>query len=388
MTDELDRVMQPLATANGLPNAHYVDEDTFAEERTRVLFGTWAGIGFGKDIPEVGDANPIDFLGIPLVAVRTEQGVRVYQNTCRHRGMILVEEKKKVGGVIRCPYHSWCYALTGDLVATPHVGGPGMNVHPGVDRASLGLVEIRSHVWRDVIFVNVSGTAPAFDDYAAKAIARWSEYEDQPLYHAGADSSFGFDVACNWKLAVENYCESYHLPWVHPGLNSYSRLEDHYHIEEPGVFSGQGTVVYRPQITEDGRRFPDFAGLSDKWESGAEYIALYPNVLFAVHRDHAYAMVLEPVDTGHTREHVELYYASPEATGPAWAEMRATNTAMWKEVLEEDVFVVEGMQKGRQGVYFDGGRFSPAMDGPTHLFHRWVAERMTAPTDDPALAAE
>ena len=38
-------------------------------------------------------------------------------------------------------------------------------------------------------------------------------------------------MATNWKLAVENYCESYHLPWVHPGLNSYSRLEDHYHID-------------------------------------------------------------------------------------------------------------------------------------------------------------
>ncbi len=374
MTSDLTGVLNPIERAHGLPNAHYVSDEMFAREREAVLFDNWAGIGFGKDIPEPGDANPITFLGMPLLTVRDKAGaVKVYQNTCRHRGMILVEEKKNIGGVIRCPYHSWCYSLAGDLVATPHVGGPGMNTADGVDRATLGLVEIPSHVWRDVIFVNVSGTAPPFEDYAAEAIARWGEFEGQPLYHAGDDSGFTFDVACNWKLAVENYCESYHLPWIHPGLNSYSRLEDHYHIEEPGKFSGQGTLVYRPMITEDGRRFPDFEGLSDKWDAGAEYIALYPNVLFAVHRDHAYAMVLEPKAKDQTVEHTELYYASEEAIGPDWADMRKTNTQMWYDVLEEDLFVVEGMQKGRLGVHFDGGRFSPAMDGPTHMFHHWVA---------------
>ena len=54
------------------------------------------------------------------------------------------------------------------------------------------------------------------------------------------------------------------------------------------------------------------------------------------------------------------------------------NSALWKGVFVEDVFVVEGMQKGRQGVLFDGGKFSPAMDGPTHNFHHWVATNIEA----------
>jgi phenylpropionate dioxygenase-like ring-hydroxylating dioxygenase large terminal subunit len=367
-------VLRPVAQARGLPNAHYVSDEVFALERERVLFASWAGIGFAKDVPEPGDARPIDFLGQPLVAVRTRDGaVKVFQNTCRHRGMILVDAPKKLGGVIRCPYHSWCYSLDGRLVTTPHVGGPGQNTAPEIDRGALGLHEIRSHVWRDVIFVNVSGTAPDFEDYAAEAIALWADYEGKPLYHSGPDSGMTFDAACNWKLAVENYCESYHLPWVHPGLNSFSRLEDHYHIEAAGHFSGQGTLVYRPMITEDGRRFPDFDALPGKWQAGAEYIALYPNVLFGVHRDHAFAILLEPKAKDHTVEHVELYYAQAEAIGPDYAAMRARNTKMWKEVFAEDIFVIEGMQKGRRGRAFDGGKFSPAMDGPTHLFHHWVA---------------
>ena len=373
--DDLASVLCDVARATGLPNAHYTDPATFAEEREAVLFASWAGIGFAKDVPEPGDANPIDFLGLPLVAVRGRDGaVRVFQNTCRHRGMILVREKGKLRGMIRCPYHSWSYALDGRLVATPHVGGPGHNTHDAVDRDTLGLIEVRSHVWRDVIFVNVSGTAPEFEDHARPVIDRWRDFEGKALHHGGAGSGFALDVATNWKLAVENYCESYHLPWVHPGLNSYSRLEDHYNIEAPGSHSGQGTLVYRQFRGDDGKTFPDFADLPEKWDAGAEYIALYPNVLFGVHRDHAFAIVLEPRGLERTVEHIELYYASPDTD----AGMRRANAALWKTVFEEDVFVVEGMQRGRHGPGFDGGRFSPAMDGPTHCFHAWVAGKLRA----------
>ncbi len=370
---DLSSVMQPVAKARGLPNAHYTSDAVFEAEREAVLFAGWAGLTVAAEIPDAGDAIPITFAGLPLVAVRgRDDQVRVFQNTCRHRGMILVSEKGKVGNVIRCPYHSWSYALSGALKATPHVGGPGHNTHDEIKREDLGLIEIRSYVWRDVVFVNVSGEAAPFEDYAADVMARWKEFE-QPVYHGGEGSYFTFDAATNWKLAVENYCESYHLPWIHPGLNSYSRLEDHYNIEEPGRFSGQGTRVYRPSIAEDGRRFPDFDGLAPVWDAAAEYIAIYPNVLLGVHRDHAFAIVLEPVAKDRTIEHIHLYYAKSEALEPAFAEMRATNAKMWHGVFEEDISVVEGMQAGRAGVYFDGGKFSPAMDGPTHCFHAWVA---------------
>lgn len=381
---DLSAVLNPVSSARGLPNDHYTSDKTFAIERDAVLFANWAGIGFAKDIAE-GEAMPVDFVGLPLVAVRTRDGaVKVFQNTCRHRGMVLIEEKKKVGGVLRCPYHSWCYALTGELVTTPHVGGPGRNTHEDIRRRDLGLIEIRSHVWRDVIFVNVSGNAPAFEEYAADAISRWGEFEGQPLVSAGAENAFHFDVACNWKLAVENYCESYHLPWIHPGLNSYSRLEDHYNIEVSGKFSGQGTYVYRPMMSQDGRRFPDFQDLSDKWQAGAEYIALYPNVLLGVHRDHAFAIILEPKAIDRTLEHVAIYYAADDVMDPSWEPMRARNSEMWHDVFAEDLFVVEGMQKGRNGLYFDGGKFSPVMDGPTHCFHHWIASQLSGV----AMAAE
>ncbi len=372
----LQSVIGPPETARGLPNAHYTSSGMYEAEAEALLFANWAAIAFAKDVAP-GAAMPIDFVGQPLVVVRNrEGGLKVFQNVCRHRGMILVSEKKSVGGVLRCPYHSWCYALTGELVATPHVGGAGQNAHPSISRGELGLVEVRSHVWRDVIFVNVDGQAADFEDYSSDLQSRWQEFGGSAV-HPGADSTFFFDVACNWKLAVENYCESYHLPWVHPGLNSYSRLEDHYNIEQTDAYSGQGTLVYRQLVGADGARFADFPGLSEKWDQGAEYVALYPNLLLGVHRDHTFAIILEPLGPARTREHVALYYSSePNAVAPEFEALRRRNTEMWHTVFKEDLFVVEGMQKGRHAKGFDGGRFSPVMDGPTHCFHRWAAKRL------------
>ena len=368
----IDAVRRPIHEANGLPNAHYIDPSVFDEEKHAVLFSQWAGLGVGAEVPEIGDAVPQTFLGIPLLMLRDKTGkVRVFQNTCRHRGMILVEEPRKIEGAIRCPYHSWCYSTEGRLVSTPHVGGPGQNTHDGIDRALLGLIEIRSYVWMDVVWINISGDAPKFVDANAELVAQWANF-DKPLFHGGENSTFQLTLDCNWKLAVENYCESYHLPWIHPGLNSYSRLEDHYHIEVPEKYSGQGTWVYRQLKDDAGNTFPDFADIDEKWDTSAEYISVFPNVLMGVHRDHTFAIILTPEGPEKTIENIHLYYAEPKTD----ANLRAKNTEQWKLIFNEDIFVVEGMQRGRHAPQFDGGRFSPAMDGPTHLFHDWVASKL------------
>ena len=371
---DLTGVRRPITDARGLPNAHYVDPAVHAEETQALLANTWSALAVAAQVPEPGDALPLNYLGQPLLLLRDKSGkVRVFQNICRHRGMILIEEPRKIEGAIRCPYHSWCYSTDGRLVATPHVGGPGHNTHEGIDRDSLGLLEVHSHIWRDIVFINLSGDERPFEELHTKLLQRWAEHE-KPLYHGGRESHFTLDVKTNWKLAVENYCESYHLPWVHPGLNSYSRLEDHYNVMEPGAYSGQGTLVYRQIEDDDGTRFPDFNGLSEKWDTGAEYIALYPNVLLAAQRDHAYAIILEPTAINETVEHIHIYYATPNTD----VALRKKNAELWKGVFVEDIFVVEGMQRGRSAVMFDGGRFSPAMDGPTHCFHDWVASRIDA----------
>jgi phenylpropionate dioxygenase-like ring-hydroxylating dioxygenase large terminal subunit len=370
----LDSVLTSIHQAKGLSNDHYISKAVFEEEKIAILFDNWSAIGFGKDIPKEGDAKPINFVDMPLLMVRNKNGeINVFQNTCRHRGMILVEEPTNITGMIRCPYHSWSYSLNGDLCATPMVGGTGIHTHEAINHDELGLFKIRSAVWQDIVFVNISNNAQEFRDYAAKTIERWSEFE-KPLYHGGDSSSFTLNLNTNWKLAVENYCESYHLPWIHPELNTTSNIKDHYHIEEPGQCSGQGSHVYNQMKSESGDVFPDFESLSKKWNTTSEYIALYPNVLLGVHRDHFYSIIIQPISSEKSIEHVSIYYAKKPDEMPQLKSLIDTNAHFWKKVFLEDVGVVEGMQQGRKGLLFDGGKFSPAMDSATHCFHQWVAQ--------------
>ena len=374
--DDLSSVLKPIEVANGLPNACYIDQNMHAKEADAIFRQGWAAIGFGCDVPKPGCVYPVDMLGIPLLMVRTKKNeVYVFENVCRHRGMILVEEAGQLNGPITCPYHAWSYDLEGALKATPHVGGPNIHNDETVICETLSLNRVRSVMWRDVVFVNLSGLAPEFSDIARPLRERWAEFE-QPIYSGGADSMFTLEVDCNWKLAVENYCEAYHLPFIHPGLNSYSRLEDHYNILDDEIYSGQGSYVFKPQLDKEGRSFPAFEGLSTKWDTAAEYCAFFPNVLFGLHKDHCYAILLIPNGQAKTTERVSIYYADETALSASYAEMRATNTRLWKGIFIEDIDVVEGMQRGRNAPSYDGGKFSPKMDNPTHHFHKWVAGQM------------
>jgi hypothetical protein len=66
LIDDLAAVTKPIGEANGLPNGLYADPDGFDLETRRIFHGGWACVGVGADVPNPGDAQPIDFLGVPL----------------------------------------------------------------------------------------------------------------------------------------------------------------------------------------------------------------------------------------------------------------------------------------------------------------------------------
>jgi len=371
---EIEKAALPIEQASGMPNWFYTSPDAIAEEKRKVFSPGWVGIGFTKDVPEPGDVKPVEFLGDPFIIAHGRDGtVRVFHNACRHRGVKLVQEAGKTTGLLRCPYHAWCYSTEGALKQTPHVGGPGVHEHPAIDKTTLGLIEVRSHTYLDVVFINISGDAAPFETYFEKVLERWADF-DKPIFHGGEESSFKLKVNTNWKLAVENYCEAYHLPFIHPGLNEISKLEDHGNILGDGPYAGQLTRAFTEFEDKKGRNFSSFSPLSERWNKEAEYIVFYPNVMLGVHKDHTFSIILEPKSVSETLEHIEIYYASEEMADNDHASMRVEMADFWKEVFSEDVGVVEAMQDGRRADGFDGGHFSPVMDESTHHFHRWMAE--------------
>ena len=302
-------VTRETASATGLPNRAYTSEEFFQCERDQLFAKTWTCIGNACSVPDPGDVKPVRFLGIPLVMVRNKRReLRVFHNVCSHRGNELVWEACRVGTVIRCPYHAWAYNLDGVLQATPNIGGTGVHEIASLDKRQRGLHEVRSAVWMGLVFVNLSKEAEPFDTFIAPLQERIDRFatRDQfaELQPASTHGSLTIEFSGNWKLCIENNLESYHLPWVHPDLNSISKLEDHYHFYGDGLFAGQGSHKY-DHTRENSATFPSF---SDWPQQVAEYPTLFPNVFLGLHCDHYWTRIIEPVSASHTLDHLQIYY--------------------------------------------------------------------------------
>ena len=377
--EKLDVVSKPIAESHGLPNECYISEEYTKIERKKLFEDKWVVVGVASSLPKIGDAKPFTLLNLPVIILRDKKSkIRVFHNVCSHRGYKIMQKPCKIKNVIRCPYHSWSYDTDGKLVATPHIGGMNKHDTDKFDKSISGLKEIRSYVWLDLIMINISNNEISFEEYIKPLSDRWSEFwpdKDRKLISHSSDFGyFNLKAKCNWKFAIENYCESYHLPWVHPGLNSYSKIEDHYHIQGlPNRFAGQGTVVYNPRL-KGKEKFPCFPNWPKDKERIAEYVALFPNVMLGIHKDHYYAYWLEPVNYKYTIEHMEIYYVGEKAANSKkFKSLRKQNCKLWKSVQSEDVNIIEGLQEGRNSPSYNGGNFSPVMDNPTHHFHKWVA---------------
>jgi choline monooxygenase len=150
-----------LERGQGLPGRHFTDEAVFELERHAVFMQGWMCIGLSSDIPAKGDIKPVNILGHSLLLVR-EDALQVFHNVCSHRGSPLVETPAHGRARIVCPYHSWTYRLDGELVSTPHVGGPRRHTCETINPESLRLRRVRCAEWAGYVFINMSGIAPAF----------------------------------------------------------------------------------------------------------------------------------------------------------------------------------------------------------------------------------
>ena len=380
--EKINNVDKPIEVANGLPNECYTNQDYLAHEKEKIFYNKWTAIGVGSSIPKIGDAKPYNLLGIPLILIRDKNmDVRVFHNVCSHRGFKLLGKACKLKNVIRCPYHSWAYDFNGKLVATPHIGGLNNHQSTNFNKTKSNLKEVKTKLWMDIVFVNINSNELDFDQYIKPLEERWSKFinkDDQKLIVKSDDYGyFSLEVKTNWKFAIENYCESYHLPTIHPELNKISNINDHYHIQGlPNRFAGQGSKKY-DQIVKGNKIFDTFPNWEKSMLKNSEYIALFPNVMIGLHVDHFYVFWLEPLAMNKTKEHMQMYYVGEEsANGEQLKEMRKQNLKFWKDVMLEDINAVEGMQEGRNSPVYNGGNFSPIMDQPTHQFHKWVAQNL------------
>lgn len=369
----LERIEAPLGEATCLPNAAYTSADFFALEQRYVFRRSWVLAGYAHELCEPGDVVPVEAAGIPLLLVCDEGGaVRAFQNVCRHRGARLVERPCKGRTSIVCPYHSWTYGLDGAMQRRPHFYGGDRHDVVCAERGVSGLIPVRTEVWHHWIMVNIDGNAPPLREHLAFMEEKLCGYDLGVASHAG---TLEFHVDCNWKFAHENYIEPYHV------FSAHRRLSDFVPMCERQASEVAGHLMwnhYQFKSAEEGRGLglPHFPGLSVELSMRGMWFLVFPSFGIEVYPDHIALFHVDPIAADKTVERIALYLVGEAATATRHRRGRQAVFDMWQELNEEDIGLLESLQKGRAAPGYDGGMLSPYWDEAPRHFARLVAKTM------------
>jgi choline monooxygenase len=362
--DREDRDAGEAAIARGLPPRAYTGEDFFTLENETLFANAWVFAGFAHELAKAGDVVPVTVAGRPLMLVRGRDGeIRAFHNVCRHRCATLVEQPGNVGRVITCPYHAWAYGLDGALRTTPHFAGPDRHDHPGLDRRRMGLKPVRSGVWQDWVFVNLSGTAIDFDDFVAPIRRRLAAANLARLTPV-ATIDLG-EVGTNWKFLMENFIEPYHVQFVHK-TTTEQPLKDHSTFIDGHCLGSAVEISAKQDHGGDGRNGGGNTLAVDSW-----YLTLFPNfVLGRYHPDEIGVHLNVPLAADRTRQRRVIYHTGEAALD---AETIDGLADLWTKVHREDHEICERLQRGRASeVAEDGGVLSSHWEDSLQRFQDLV----------------
>ena len=325
----------------------YRDPARFAAERARVFGRSWLFMGHSSELAREGDVLTATIAGYPLIVVRTASGLKAFHNVCRHRaGPLFDKERGNCGGVLTCQYHGWVYTLDGRLRNARDFGAAA-----GFDPRNYSLFEVRVETWRGFVFVNVSAEAPALSAALAPLDARMGGRALEGLVHAERRTH---DIACNWKLYVENYLEGYHIPLVHPQLNAEVDASKY-------EVTVEGSVCFHYA--------PPVSGVYDGlWAFALPHLGV--NVYGA-------GLMMErmvPLSLSQTRLIYDFYLTPEAAASPA---QRASILGTSGTVTAEDKWICERVQANIDAGVYDAGVLSPKHEAGVAWFQRYVAEAVS-----------
>lgn len=334
---------EALRRASALAARHYLGEEALAADRRAVFGRTWQLVAHQGQLAEAGDHVVEDVAGTPVLLLRGRDGVlRAFANVCAHRAGPLAHCSGKGLHTLRCKYHGWLYNQEGQLL-----GAPEMQDALDFRTEDVRLHALRVQEWQGLVFVAVSDAAPPFDAVYGGIAERIAPIDLSAMRFARRDV---FDVACNWKVYVDNYLEGYHLPMVHPGL---SNVLD-YRAYDTELFEWH-SLQHSPLRNN--------AGLYG--DGDAFYYFVYPNVMLNVMPGRLQTNRILPLGPERCRVEFDYYYAQ-DAQALARIER---DREFSDEIQQEDIVICEAVQKGLASGRYEAGRLCPKRESGVWHFH-------------------
>jgi phenylpropionate dioxygenase-like ring-hydroxylating dioxygenase large terminal subunit len=301
-----------------------------------------------------------------LLVRRADGTLGAFLNVCRHRGARIAEGCGEMARSFSCPYHGWTYGLDGALVARPDDGSfaaadpamHGLRPLPVAEKYGMIWVGLQPQTRIDPDAL-LGGLA---DELAAYRLDTYHLYETRTLRRQ-----------LNWKLAIDTFCETYHLSYLHP--DTVSPL---FHTNRATFDAfGPNHRIVAARRTIDALRGQPEEGWDVFFHTAMLYV-LFPNTVFLFQRDHVETWHMFPgAGVGECVMYVSLYIPEPAVTDSARRHWDNNFNLLMATVEEQDFPTCEGMQRGFYSDAQDAitfGRNEPALQH----FHKSVRAALTA----------
>jgi phenylpropionate dioxygenase-like ring-hydroxylating dioxygenase large terminal subunit len=352
------------------PVIAYADPEQASREQQRLFREYPLVLGLSCEVAQPGDFFTHDLTGVPILVVRTPAGrLQAFLNVCRHRGAKVASGSGCGRRTFACPYHAWTYDCDGRLVGLGTRQG-----FEGLDRAAHGLTPLEVVEKHGLIWVRPTPGGPFDPDTLLHGMERdlatfgWSGYH----HHA----TRAVRRWMNWKLAVDTFLESWHVPVLHRrtiapvlhgGVAAFDQFGRNLRVIFP--FRSIGELRHKPER---------------EWNLVSQALIIhmiFPNTVLVMASDHLETWRIFPAGErpGESVLQVSLYTSELAGTTRARAEWDRRLALLLGTVNDEDFPVAEDIQRGfvagaQEHVTF--GRHEPAL---AH-FHRAIARELELET--------
>ena len=426
--DSLEAKRAPVDNGLDVPDpGRYHSPEFMRREWERLWPRVWLLAGVTSDLQEAGDYFRFDVGHESIIVVRqADGGINAFYNVCPHRANRIALNEFGSVSHFTCAFHGWQFHCNGELKAITDEEF----FAPQLIASRPGLTEVRCDVVGGLVFINMDGKAPPLREWIGLPRGYIENYEIDKM-HAVRHVRSVWNA--NWKVGVDSFYETYHLPHIHPQTqgvmedfsqydlypNGFSRMivplcvkshrvRDQDTVDEglqfmmkdagmdPGEFKGTAREV-RPAVQkmkrERARRLNlahyeklTDGQLTDSWATG-----LFPNVQIGMHPEGVFIMRFLPHADDPTKfyyDNITMYRDIDDAsyTVPAWMGLPKDTDVSGAirpaieyvpegtrpdlgEVLDQDVELVAAVGAGCRSRGFRGPLWSDQEVRVRH-FHR------------------
>ena len=205
----IDDYPEQKTRGHSIPGWRYTSKEFADKEWEGMWTKVWLLLGREEEMPEPGDWQ-MEMVGKEsiLMVRQTDGGVKAFYNVCQHRGNPLVSEEK--GHVRRfvCKYHSWAFMPDGELNFAPDKE----DFPEGNPCGKVRLQELACETFAGFVWVNMDEDCVSLEEFLGPIYTEWALRDLHTWRRYAAPT---VTLPCNWKVVLDNFNESYHVPTVH-----------------------------------------------------------------------------------------------------------------------------------------------------------------------------